>query len=72
MSVKLAMKFLGRARVDAEVRRQVEALGRDAALGDLLAIAAGAGFMLAEEDLRGAFQHDWTLRLAAGRRRPNG
>lgn len=65
MSIAAAIAFIRAVRADAALAEQVRALGADAALDDVAAIARGAGHGCTGEDLREAHRRDWALRWLA-------
>lgn len=65
MSIAAAVTFIRAVREDAGLAQQVRALGPDAALDDVAALARGAGHDCTGEDLREAHRRDWTLRRLA-------
>lgn len=63
MSTASALAFLRAVREDEAVRRQVAALARQSALGELDELAACVeGFDFSNHELVDAFRMDWTAR----------
>lgn len=70
MPLRDALDFIRAVREDAAMRAEVEALGPEASLEQLVAIAARTGRTITVEDLRAAHAHDWgfrSARFSAGR-----
>lgn len=65
MSVTAAHAFIRATADDARVRARVEALGQEAALAELVALGAEAGFDFDAKALRTAWRQDWLLRWLA-------
>jgi predicted ribosomally synthesized peptide with nif11-like leader len=64
MTVQAALTFLGQARRDEALRAEVDALGADATLDALVAIARHAGYDFTPEQLHHAHRLDWRMRWA--------
>jgi predicted ribosomally synthesized peptide with nif11-like leader len=68
MSVQAALRFIHQVRRDERLWQAVSALGKTgAAMEDLVAVAAAAGFEFTAEDLRDAHRIDWGMRWARAR-----
>jgi predicted ribosomally synthesized peptide with nif11-like leader len=65
MSIAAAIAFSRAVRADPALAEQVRALGADAALEDVAALARAAGHDCTADDLREAHRRDWTLRWLA-------
>lgn len=65
MSVTAAHAFIRQAAEDAGLRAGIQALGEDAALGDIVALGGDAGFDFDAKALRTAWRQDWMLRWLA-------
>jgi predicted ribosomally synthesized peptide with nif11-like leader len=63
MSIQAALDFMRRVRDDEALRREVEALGPEAGLAAVVALAIAAGYAFTEAELRAAHRADWGLRL---------
>jgi predicted ribosomally synthesized peptide with nif11-like leader len=64
MAVQDALRFIHQARQDEILRGELEALGYDVSMDDLVRVAAASGFGFTEEELREAHVHDWRMRWA--------
>lgn len=65
MSVTAAHAFIRTTVDDPRVRADVQALGQEAALAELVALGANAGFAFDAKALRTAWRQDWMLRWLA-------
>jgi predicted ribosomally synthesized peptide with nif11-like leader len=64
MSIQAALAFIQSAREkqDITLKSQIQALGREADLEDLVQIGAEAGFDFTAEELQAAYKHGWAMR----------
>ena len=62
MSLAAAIAFVRAVRADSALAERVRALGADASLDEVAAIAAAAGHGCSADELRQAHRHDWALR----------
>ena len=74
MTTRDAIAFIAAVRDDATLAARIDALGPDATLEAVVAIAAEAGFRFTADELRTAHRNDWGLRwarlVASPRERP--
>jgi hypothetical protein len=62
--IQEALAFLGQARRDDSLGREIEALEADATVESLTEVADRAGFRFTSEELRRAHVLDWEMRWA--------
>jgi predicted ribosomally synthesized peptide with nif11-like leader len=64
MAIQEALRFIHQARRDETLRRELEALGDEVSMDDLVRVADAAGFSFTAEELREAHVNDWRMRWA--------
>ena len=64
MATQDALQFIHQARRDEALRRELEALGDDISVDDLVRVGARSGFSFTAEELQRGHVHDWRMRWA--------
>jgi nitrogen fixation uncharacterized protein len=64
MSLQAAISFLRQARIDEDLRDDLDALQGDVSFPALVAVAGRAGFHFSADELRRAHAYDWQMRWA--------